>query len=173
MVEGALLIYNALNVWTDIRWRKTKNAWHLCFAFLFIGVLSVSSLNFYDFVEDMFWGFFLWLLIGLLFEQKGMFAPGDTKMLMVNAVGISVLTFGQNQVGLDHAMYVYGGMETAVFFLLSLYQLTRRFGMRAVVYSLMSSARFLGSSEVRMPGAVPISVGVLLTIIIISLGGVS
>lgn len=87
-----LVAYHAFNVYTDVKWRITKNLWHLLF---FLGgvMLSGQALRGEGIKEILTFyalSVILWLCIGIFMETAvGMFSPGDTKMIVVSALWLA------------------------------------------------------------------------------------
>jgi Flp pilus assembly protein protease CpaA len=83
------LIYHALNVYTDTKYRITKNVWHLIF-------LVVGLVFYYVFAPSNAWyhplaAMGITLVIGLILEMARMSSPGDTKMLVVTALLMTMM----------------------------------------------------------------------------------
>lgn len=82
------IIYHAFNIYTDCKYRKTKNWWHLWF--LFIG-FSIFFAQGYSPWYKPFAALGVIFVIGILLEMFRQSSPGDTKMLMVSAVFMTSL----------------------------------------------------------------------------------
>lgn len=83
------VVYHALNVFTDVKYRITKNLWHLLF-------LAVGLVYYYVFAMENSWyhplaAMGIALLIGLALEIMRLSSAGDTKMFMVTAVYLSMM----------------------------------------------------------------------------------
>ncbi|MEC5236225.1 hypothetical protein [Bacillus mycoides] len=85
-VIGILIGYMILNVFTDLKYRKTKNMWHLLF--LIVGI----AITYFDGVrtgKEIVIVLVMALACGLLLETFKFSSPGDTKMLVVVALYVS------------------------------------------------------------------------------------
>lgn len=166
----SLLLYNAVNVYTDIRTRKTKNLWHLLFLIAAVGLLIWQIPPLFSWLKVIFiaLAIFPWLIIGLLCEHIRLFSPGDTKMLVVNGAWITVLSY--LLVGWEYVIptmlqfavlliiaFLVGGVSLTIW----------RFGWKALIMSLYTrqTLKKEGGKNLSMPGAVPISLAVLVTTI--------
>lgn len=83
------LIYHCLNVYTDSKYRITKNLWHLLF-------LVVGLVFYYVFAPANPWyhplaAMGIAFVIGIMLEVARMSSAGDTKMLMVTAVLMTMM----------------------------------------------------------------------------------
>lgn len=83
------LIYHSLNVYTDAKYRITKNLWHLLF-------LVIGLVFFYVFAPANPWyhplaAMGIAFAIGIILEVAKMSSPGDTKMMMVTAVLMTMM----------------------------------------------------------------------------------
>lgn len=101
------LIYHSLNIYTDIKYRITKNLWHLLFLVIGLGF-------YYTFAFSNAWyhplgALGVALIIGLIFERLGLSSAGDTKMLMVTAVYVTLF--------LPHHAFFRVGIAVMVFHL--------------------------------------------------------
>lgn len=78
------LVYHTLNVYTDVRYRITKNLWHLLFFGLGVAyyIKFVSNDTWYH----PFLAALIALIIGLFIESFKLSSPGDTKMFSVSAI---------------------------------------------------------------------------------------
>lgn len=84
LLIGTYMIYHIVNVYTDCKYRITKNIWHLLF-------LIIGFFQYYFLAEEpRFFAFFgvifFVLILGLLLEVFRQSSPGDTKMMIVTAV---------------------------------------------------------------------------------------
>lgn len=82
-----LIIYMALNLYTDLKYSKTKNFWHLTMilVFIFLSVLNKSLLLSLGMITGGF-------LVGIgLRKVTGGYGAGDIKMLMVLFAGFSLI----------------------------------------------------------------------------------
>lgn len=164
----SLILYNAVNVYTDTRSRKTKNLWHLGYLLAAV-VLFFSGMPLFSWVKV---GTFMltvvvWLIVGLFFELIRLFTPGDTKMLVVNGAWITLLAYeltGQGYV--LGAMLQFFGSVTITFLIGGVILTIFRFGWQAFFVSLYfrQTLKMENSKYVSMPGAVPISLAVIITI---------
>lgn len=96
MVETTILVplilyivYHALNVLTDIKYRITKNLWHLLF--LVIGLIFYYCFAFVNSWYHPLAAMLITLFIGLFLEKLRLSSPGDTKMFMVTAIYLSMM----------------------------------------------------------------------------------
>ncbi|WP_237982732.1 hypothetical protein [Bacillus thuringiensis] len=85
-VIGILIGYMILNVFTDLKYRKTKNMWHLLFLILGIGITYFNGVRTGKEIAIVL---VMALVCGLLLETFKFSSPGDTKMLMVVALYVS------------------------------------------------------------------------------------
>lgn len=85
---GLLLCYMILNVYTDLKYRKTKNVWHALF--LSIGLVVTYMVNART-MKDMVSVMIVALICGLIMEMFKFSSPGDTKMLAVVALYVGNL----------------------------------------------------------------------------------
>ncbi|MGH0593628.1 hypothetical protein ACQVPY_15225 [Bacillus pretiosus] len=85
-VIGILLGYMTLNVFTDLKYRKTKNIWHLLFLIVGIGIAYFAEIRT---GKEILIVLAMALACGLLLETFKFSSPGDTKMLVVVAVYVS------------------------------------------------------------------------------------
>lgn len=164
-----LLLYNAVNVYTDIRWRKTKNLWHLLFFLISFLTLIVSGPPFWsiDMLQFLFISIIAWLLAGLFFETIRLFAPGDTKMLVVNASWVSLLTYHASEWDeLITVLLEFFGMVVFAFLVGSVVLTIRHFGWKALFVSLYirQTLKKPDGKKLSMPGAIPISFAVIVTL---------
>ncbi|KGP77786.1 MULTISPECIES: hypothetical protein [Paenibacillus] len=179
-------IYNAFNMYCDIRWRITKNLWHLSFMVLFFGLII------WQYPTTIVWvllcGFCAFLLIGLLMEQMGSTAPGDTKMMMTNGLGVSLfgLIGSEGFVGghYRNTLLMFLGSLILILFLIDVYRFGRRYGIAKVLKTIFGHAfgfilRRVGfghfavepemsNASMRiLPGAVMITAAVSLTVLVL------
>ncbi|WP_144495639.1 hypothetical protein [Bacillus thuringiensis] len=85
-IMGLFLSYMVLNVFTDLKYRKTKNIWH--FIFLIAG-LSITYFAGIRSGKEIVIVLTMALVCGLLLETFKFSSPGDTKMLVVVALYVS------------------------------------------------------------------------------------
>ncbi|TKH20716.1 hypothetical protein FC692_28255, partial [Bacillus cereus] len=85
-IVGLLLSYMFLNVFTDLKYRKTKNMWHLLFLILGIGITYLAGIRT---GKEIVIVLVMALACGLLLETFKFSSPGDTKMLVVVALYVS------------------------------------------------------------------------------------
>lgn len=78
------IIYATVNVVTDIKYRITKNYWHLFF--LLFGICYTAKVRS---IQEITLAILFSLFIGLLLEQVKASSAGDTKMLIVTTVWLS------------------------------------------------------------------------------------
>ncbi|PEB54621.1 hypothetical protein COO03_05105 [Bacillus sp. AFS098217] len=83
---GLLLSYMFLNVFTDLKYRKTKNAWHALF--LMLGVV-ITYFGHVRTLKEIGIVLVMAMVCGLILEMFKFSSPGDTKMLIVAALYIS------------------------------------------------------------------------------------
>lgn len=127
-----LIFYHVVNIFTDIKWRVTKNLWHLLF---FMGgvMLSIQALRGVSVGEILLFyalGVILWFCIGIFLETVvGMYSPGDTKMMLISALWLSSLA------GIERyreSLVVYGlGIATSLL-LAGAIAMTRQYGAKNV-----------------------------------------
>ncbi|MEK7019472.1 hypothetical protein [Bacillus sp. FSL R9-9410] len=87
-VMGILIGYMILNVFTDLKYRKTKNMWHLLFLIMGIGITYFTGIRT---GKEIMIVLVMALVCGLLLETFKFSSPGDTKMLVVVALYVSNL----------------------------------------------------------------------------------
>lgn len=87
-VIGILIGYMILNVFTDSKYRKTKNIWHLLFLIVGIGITYFAGIRT---GKEILIVLAMALACGLLLETFKFSSPGDTKMLVVVAIYVSNL----------------------------------------------------------------------------------
>ena len=87
-VIGILLGYMTLNIFTDLKYRKTKNIWHLLFLIVGIGITYFAGIRT---GKEIMIVLAMALACGLLLETFKFSSPGDTKMLVVVAIYVSNL----------------------------------------------------------------------------------
>ncbi|MEB8956334.1 hypothetical protein P4H11_25110, partial [Bacillus cereus] len=85
-IVGLLLSYMFLNVFTDLKYRKTKNMWHLLFLILGIGITYLAGTRTGKEIAIVL---VMALVCGLLLETFKFSSPGDTKMLVVVGLYVS------------------------------------------------------------------------------------
>ncbi|HFJ9281156.1 TPA: hypothetical protein ACGW6Z_005419 [Bacillus cereus] len=85
-IMGLFLSYMVLNVFTDLKYRKTKNVWH--FIFLIVG-LCITYFAGIRTGKEIVIVLIMALVCGLLLETFKFSSPGDTKMLVVVALYVS------------------------------------------------------------------------------------
>lgn len=137
--------YLAGCVYTDVKYRITKNMWHLVFAVIALAYSTVFGLlgGFAGSLITMV----LTVFVGInLFERIHVFCPGDTKMLAVGAAWV-------------HAYYIGNGGPTD-------YAIAATIAMWAVVHVVFCVVNFIRKRNfkeiISYPGAVTIAPGVLL-----------
>jgi Flp pilus assembly protein protease CpaA len=165
-------IYHIFNVYTDVKFRITKNIWHLLF-------LVIGLVYYYVFAFTGEWyrplvAMLIALIIGLLLEGVRLSSPGDTKMFVVTALLLSMM--------LPHHWYVRVALAVVVFhlFLLSLFTysiLFKRFGVKQTFKNQINDIRALFTPGVpisrerifeHFPGAVTIMVGSLTYFVVVT-----
>ncbi|ANV74182.1 hypothetical protein N7988_29575 (plasmid) [Bacillus cereus] len=85
-IMGLFLSYMVLNVFTDLKYRKTKNIWH--FIFLIVGLVITYFAGIRT-GKEIVVVLTMALVCGLLLETFKFSSPGDTKMLVVVALYVS------------------------------------------------------------------------------------
>lgn len=83
------IVYHTLNVITDLKYRITKNLWHLLF--LIIGLSFYYGVAFENAWYHPLAALFITLLMGLVLEKMRLSSAGDTKMFIVTAVYLSMM----------------------------------------------------------------------------------
>lgn len=101
------IVYHTLNVITDVKYRITKNLWHLLF--LIVGLGFYYGLAFENTWYHPLAAMVIALLIGLALEIMRLSSPGDTKMFMVTAIYLSMM--------LPHHAFFRIGLAVVVFHL--------------------------------------------------------
>ena len=85
-IMGLFLSYMVLNVFTDLKYRKTKNIWHFIFLIVGLGITYFAGIRT---GKELVIVLTMALVCGLLLETFKFSSPGDTKMLVVVALYIS------------------------------------------------------------------------------------
>ncbi|MGZ9772174.1 hypothetical protein ACXY7N_16190 [Bacillus toyonensis] len=124
-IIGLLLSYMSLNVFTDLKYRKTKNMWHLLFLIFGIGITYFTGIRT---GKEIVIVLATALACGLLLETFKFSSPGDTKMLVVVALYISNVV-----------------EESAVFTAITLTAFHLLFFWIASVYRLINVLGFIGA----------------------------
>ncbi|HDX9669273.1 TPA: hypothetical protein ROY24_002298 [Bacillus cereus] len=124
-IIGLLLSYMSLNVFTDLKYRKTKNMWHLLFLIFGIGITYFTGIRT---GKEIVIVLAMALACGLLLETFKFSSPGDTKMLVVVALYISNVV-----------------EESAVFTAITLTAFHLLFFWIASVYRLINVLGFIGA----------------------------
>lgn len=166
------LIYHSLNVFTDIKYRLTKNFWHLSFLILglvYYYVFAFSNSWYHPLISIM-----IVLLLGLFLERMRLSSPGDTKMFIVTALLLSMM--------LPNLSSFRIGMAVVIFhlFLISLFTYFKLFQSIGVINTFKNQLNDLKAlimpgvpvSKIKVfdhfPGAVTIMLGGLLFFISIN-----
>lgn len=117
-------------------------------------------------LQLLFVAIIAWLLVGLFFEAFHLFAPGDTKMLVVNASWVSFLAYHASgwEVLIKVLLYFFGAAVLS-FLMGSILLTIRQFGWKAFFMSLYTrqTLKMSDGQNLSMPGAVPISLAVFVT----------
>ena len=167
------VVYHVLNVYTDIKFRVTKNIWHLLFLLLGVGYYYGFSLG-GEWYRPLL-AMLVALIIGLFLEMIRLSSPGDTKMFIVTALLLSMM--------LPHHWFARVALAVVIFhlFLLSLityFVLFKRIGVRQTFKNQFMDIRALLMPGVpisrerifeHFPGAVTIMAGSLLYFITVSI----
>jgi len=185
LIIALLVLYNAVNMYCDIRWRITKNLWHLSFMIVFVSLIAFFFTSVIGWV--LLWGFVAWLFYGLMLEKVGSTAPGDTKMMMANALGICCFSlFGLGNVNISElksSLLVFGISFAFIKFAIDVYRFGKKYGLKKVFSTLFGSgfryilSRFgLGhmvnentldhKGMIVLPGAVEIALAVTISSIV-------
>ena len=85
-IMGLFLSYMVLNVFTDLKYRKTKNIWHFIFLIVGLGITYFAGIRT---GKEIVIVLTMALVCGLLLETFKFSSPGDTKMLVVAALYVS------------------------------------------------------------------------------------
>ncbi|MDA2626988.1 hypothetical protein PDQ36_27810 [Bacillus cereus] len=85
-IMGLFLSYMVLNVFTDLKYRKTKNIWHFIFLIVGLGITYFAGIRT---GKEIVVVLTMALVCGLLLETFKFSSPGDTKMLVVVALYVS------------------------------------------------------------------------------------
>jgi len=85
-IMGLFLSYMVLNVFTDLKYRKTKNIWHFIFLIVGLGITYFAGIRT---GKEIVIVLTMALVCGLLLEIFKFSSPGDTKMLVVAALYVS------------------------------------------------------------------------------------
>ncbi|MFC9450004.1 hypothetical protein ACFTSE_28170 [Bacillus cereus] len=85
-IMGLFLSYMVLNVFTDLKYRKTKNVWHFIFLIVGLGITYFAGIRT---GKEIVIVLTMALVCGLLLETFKFSSPGDTKMLVVVALYVS------------------------------------------------------------------------------------
>ncbi|PGW00764.1 hypothetical protein [Bacillus cereus] len=107
------LIYHVFNVYMDVSYRITKNYWHLTFLIIGMGYS-------YIFLEGIAWYkplaiIGLTLCVGLLLEYFKQSSPGDTKMMIVTALLLSLNLPEQGHITIAAAVIIFHLSLVALF----------------------------------------------------------
>ena len=163
-----LFLYNAINCYTDVRWRITKNVWHLLFLLMWLIALWLQGLPWTEWISVLWWGCAFWLFVGLLFESKKVFSPGDTKMLIVNALGISSWVEGAFPGQLLTALYFYGASVSCLLLVSSMILVIRKYGLVDPILVMITRSKELDMMTFpHLPGALHVTGAVLLSVTIL------
>lgn len=160
----ALLAYHIVNIYTDVRYRLTKNLWHLLF--------FLAGTVFYFSLQLDLAGYFislgLALVFGLVMEFTKITCPGDTKMCIATSIWLAVL-------GAPAFISIFGFYFFYLFILVActLMVIIRNKGIRWTISNQIHNLRALitrtpmYSEKViaSFPGAVAISIGAFFQIL--------
>ncbi|MBH0348033.1 hypothetical protein [Bacillus pacificus] len=135
-IIGLLLSYMFLNVFTDLKYRKTKNMWHLLFLIFGIGTTYFTGIRT---GKEIVIVLAMALACGLLLETFKFSSPGDTKMLVVVALYISNVV-----------------EESAVFTAITLTAFHLLFFWIASMYRLINVLGFIGAIKDQLEHAASI-----------------
>ena len=140
------LIYHTLNVYTDIKYRITKNYWHLLF-------IVIGLTYFYIFAFEGEWykpilAMVVAFGIGIIFEGIRLSSPGDTKMFIVTALLLSMM--------LPHQLFFRVALAVVVFHLFLLSLITYGVLFKKIGVKQTFKNQFMDIQALFMPG-VPIS----------------
>lgn len=83
-----LMVYHSFNVYLDVRYRITKNIWHILFFLIGTVVYVMIKAEWIQFFSICI----LALIFGLALEALRVSAAGDTKMCIVTSVWIGIFT---------------------------------------------------------------------------------
>ncbi len=83
------VLYHIFNVYTDIKYRITKNLWHLLF--MIIGLTYYYGFAYEGELFRPLLTMFVALGIGLIFEKMRLSSAGDTKMFIITALILSMM----------------------------------------------------------------------------------
>lgn len=130
-----LCIYNFFNMYTDIRWRITKNVWHLLYLIAF---LSYSIVNVPDHtLWIIFFNLGIPLAYGLLLENVGTTGAGDTKMMIVNATGLSSIIISQTSLltesELNFILFLFLFSLSVVLLFVDGYRIAKKHGFKYLI----------------------------------------
>ena len=119
-MQVSFIIYAIVNLYTDIKYRSTKNYWHLIF--LILGIffaLNVRTL------QEVLLSMFYTLLLGLTLEKMKVSSPGDTKMLTITTIWLaSFIPISANQLSIFLILFYILQLS-----LLGMIQLIRKYGV--------------------------------------------
>ncbi|MFJ8221005.1 hypothetical protein [Bacillus cereus] len=135
-VVGILIGYMTLNVFTDLKYRKTKNIWHLLFLIVGIGITYFAGIRT---GKEIVIVLAMALACGLLLETFKFSSPGDTKIIIVVALYISNVV-----------------KETAILTAITLTAFHLLFFWIASVYRLIKILGFVGAFEDQLQHAASI-----------------
>ena len=135
-VVGILIGYMTLNVFTDLKYRKTKNIWHFLFLIVGIGITYFAGIRT---GKEIVIVLAMALACGLLLETFKFSSPGDTKMIIVVALYISNVV-----------------EETAILTAITLTAFHLLFFWIASVYRLIKILGFVGAFEDQLQHAASI-----------------
>ncbi|MBY3621115.1 hypothetical protein M2444_004750 [Paenibacillus sp. PastF-3] len=178
-----LIVYNGFNMYCDVRWRITKNLWHVLYLLLFLTLIIVQQGT--AVLWAVGWGCIAFLFYGLLLEAAGSTAPGDTKMMMTNGLGICCYVLAVNggfvRDEMRSALRIFLFSLVLILFLIDAYRFGRKYGLKRVVKAIFENTigyimakagmnAFAPSSSLDnkdfriLPGAVMITMSVGITI---------
>lgn len=157
-----LCIYHLLNVYTDIKYRITKNMWHLLFFITGTILFFVTGNSVISYLSLVI----LSLLVGVILETFKISAAGDTKMCIVSCIWLGMM-INQMAALIVLGLYVF---YIGLFFIISYVALIRRKGLAWVLKDQLYNLKSLYSKTAltkepaikNFPGAVVIAIGSVL-----------
>lgn len=160
---SVFLVYHLVNIYTDVKYRVTKNIWHLAFLIIGLGYYYgyANSSPWYKPVATMV----LTLGIGLILEYLKQSSPGDTKMLVITSLLISLTLPYQGYIRIAAAVIIF---HLAILAIIAYFKLFQKHGvLQTFKYQFSDIKAFFTpgipiSKEVifdHFPGAITIMLG--------------
>lgn len=135
IIAALILCYNVVNMYTDIRWRITKNVWHLLYFLFFLSYAMYMNLSITLWL--VVFAITIPLLFGLALEKAGSTGPGDTKMMITNALGICALIVSisptpQVETDLVQGLLRYGLLLSLTLLTVDAFRIVKNYGFKSL-----------------------------------------